>query len=187
MYVWLLTVWHSPSIIDICEIHMAIINVCILIPNYFKARACEENDSFNKETSQAKRLWYTPIFLQISHNIFLLQYLNIYVYKQKNINGIFEWDIITLVTRNIFSICIRCIWFNETYIIPNFYRNTLLCDRAIGLILSYHKWDLIWSFIFVCSIISEHDFISDFVLVFNCFIIFKYIIFINFRVLLLTY
>ena len=88
---------------------------------------------------------------------------------------------------HIFNIHIICIWFNTTYIIPNFYCTTLLCDRAIDPTLRYHKWDLIWSFIFVCSIISEHEFISDFVLVFNSFIIFTYIIFINFRLILLTY
>ena len=88
---------------------------------------------------------------------------------------------------NIFNICIICIWFNANYIIPNFYRTTLLCDRSIGPTLCYYKCDIIWSFIFVCSIISEHDFISDFVLVFNSFIIFKYIISIYFRLLSLTY
>ena len=88
---------------------------------------------------------------------------------------------------NIFNICIRCIWFNETYIIPNFYRTTLLCDRSIVPTLCYHKCYHIWIFIFVCSIISEHDFISDFALVVNSFIIFTYIIFINFRLILLTY
>ena len=93
----------------------------------------------------------------------------------------------TFFNVNIFNVCIRCIWFNATYILPNFYCTTLSCDCAIGSTLRYQKWALIWSFIFVCSIISENDFISDFVVAVNSFIIFTHIIFINFLLLSLTY
>ena len=84
---------------------------------------------------------------------------------------------------NIFNICMRYIWFNATFILTNFYRTTLLYDRVIGTTLCYQKWALIWSFISVCSIINEHEFISDLVVAVKFFIIFTYIIFINFWLL----
>ena len=53
--------------------------------------------------------------------------------------------------------------------------------------LRYHKWPVIWCFVFVYRIISEHDFISDFIVVVNSFIIFADIIFINLSLIYLTY
>ena len=71
---------------------------------------------------------------------------------------------------DIFNVFIRCIWFNATYIMPRIYCTTLLYERVIGPTLCYQEWALIWSFIFACSIISEHDFISNFVVVVNSLI-----------------
>ena len=78
-------------------------------------------------------------------------------------------------------------WFNVTYIIPNFYRTTLKRDHAIGPKLRDQKWELIWSFIFVYRMIINHAFIYDLIVVFNSLIIFAYIIFINLRHIYLTY
>ena len=70
---------------------------------------------------------------------------------------------------------------------PNDYPTVLYCDHAIDPTPRYHKWDITWSFMFVCSVINEHDFISDFIVVLNWFSIFEDIIFINLRLLSLTY
>ena len=56
---------------------------------------------------------------------------------------------------------------------------TLQCDREIGPTLGYNKWANIWRLIFVCSMIIEHDLISDLIFVVNYFTIFADIIFIN--------
>ena len=88
---------------------------------------------------------------------------------------------------NIFNICIIFIWFNATYIIPNFYCTILYYDCAIGPTLHSHKLYLIRRFIFLCSVIIEHDFISDFTFVVDSFYIFTDIIFINLRLIFLTY
>ena len=50
-----------------------------------------------------------------------------------------------------------------------------------------HKWSLIWRFVFVCSVISEYDFISDIIGVVNLVYIFADIVFINLSLLSLTY
>ena len=70
---------------------------------------------------------------------------------------------------------------------PNFYFTTLQCDRAIVPTLGYNKWTIIWCFVSVCRLISEHEFISDFVVVVKYFTIFVDIIFIILRLLSLTY
>ena len=88
---------------------------------------------------------------------------------------------------NIFNFCIRCVWIIMTYIKPYFYYTTLLFGCAIGPKLYYQKWALIWSLIYVCGMIIDHEFISNFLVVVNCFIIFTDIIFINLRLLSLTY
>ena len=49
------------------------------------------------------------------------------------------------------------------------------------------KWSLIWCFIFESSTITKREFISDFVVVVNYFIIFVYIIFIDLRLIFLIY
>ena len=54
-------------------------------------------------------------------------------------------------------------------------------------ILYYQKWVLIWRFIFVRSVISKNDFISNFIIVVNSIYIFEYIIFIDLCLLLMTY
>ena len=78
---------------------------------------------------------------------------------------------------NIFNVFIRLICINATYILPKFCRTILQCERSIGPTLIYFKWSLIWSFMFVFSMISEHDFISNLIVVVNPFYIFADIIF----------
>ena len=51
----------------------------------------------------------------------------------------------------------------------------------------YHKWSLIWHFIFVFSAVIEHDCISDFIVVVKLVSIFADIIFIHLRLFSLTY
>ena len=43
------------------------------------------------------------------------------------------------------------------------------------------------SFVFVCSVVSEHDFISDFIVIFNSMFILVGVVSINLRLFLLTY
>ena len=83
----------------------------------------------------------------------------------------------------VLNVCVRFIWLNLTYNIPTFYRATLWCDRAIVPTLCYNKWPIMWCFIFVCIIINNDDFISDFIVVVNAIIIFADIVFINFSAL----
>ena len=52
--------------------------------------------------------------------------------------------------------------------------------------MCYHKWACIWSFIFVCGVLSEHGVTSNFIFVLNSMSILADIIFIN-LLLLLTY
>ena len=66
-----------------------------------------------------------------------------------------------------FNVCIRFIWLNLTYIMPNFCRTILYIYRAVGKTLCYHKCALIWSLLFLCSVVTEHEFISDFIVVVN--------------------
>ena len=56
---------------------------------------------------------------------------------------------IHIFSGNIFNICIRFIWLNATYIIPNSCHTIFYCDRAIDPTLHYHKWSLIWHFVFL--------------------------------------
>ena len=81
---------------------------------------------------------------------------------------------------NIFSICIICLWLNVMCIIPNFFLHANIPT------LIYHKWCLIWSFLFECSVFSEHEFVFNFIVVVNSFYIFADIIFINLCLLSLT-
>ena len=70
---------------------------------------------------------------------------------------------------------------------PNLYQTIFYCECAIGTTPRDHKWAIIWRFIFVCSVVIEHDFISDFIVVVNSFSIFTDIIFINLRLVFLKY
>ena len=69
----------------------------------------------------------------------------------------------------------------------NFCRTIFLLYRAIVKPLCYKKWDPIWRLLFVCSVISKHDFVSDFIVVVNSVPILADIMFINLRLLSLTY
>ena len=66
-------------------------------------------------------------------------------------------------------------WINGTYIIPNFYCTALYYDPFIGPTLCYQKWALKRHFILVCSIIIQHEFISEFLVMVKYFTIFQII------------
>ena len=87
----------------------------------------------------------------------------------------------------IFNFRIRFIWLNATYIMLNLYRTTLYIYRAIGKTLCYHKWDRIQNLIFICSVFSDHDVTTDFIVVVNSMSIFAGVIYIHLRLFLLTY
>ena len=53
--------------------------------------------------------------------------------------------------------------------------------------MRYNKWALKWRFIFLCSVFSENDVFSDFIAIVKYMFIFADIIFINLRLLYLTY
>ena len=122
---------------------------------------CEENDIVMK-TSRPH--FYMDLNIsQCSHVYLIIYRFTIFNIIQKYITG----DKILTIVINIFNVnisngCIICICFNPTYILPNVFRTILQCDRTIGPTLRYYyyKWPVIWSFIFVYRIISEHDFIS---------------------------
>ena len=97
---------------------------------------------------------------------FVLGFKYKYMYIQKYLTGIFECDFVSLVfSNNIFNLFIIYIWFNVTNIIPSFNLTINFCDRTIGSTMRYLIWLFIWPLIFEISIISEHDFISNFIVI----------------------
>ena len=70
---------------------------------------------------------------------------------------------------------------------PNLYWTLLYCDFAICPTPYYHKWALIRRLILVYSVIIEHNFTSNFIVVVNSVSIFADVIFINLRLLFLMY
>ena len=74
-------------------------------------------------------------------------------------------------TLNIF------ILLNPTYIINTLYQTIFYCDRSIGPTPRYHKWAFIWRFIFLRSVIIEHELISNFIVVFNLFLFCGYFLY----------
>ena len=74
-----------------------------------------------------------------------------------------------ILNSNLFNVCIICIWIDDTYILPSFYRTTLSRYCSIGPTLIYQRWANIGCFIFVCKILSNNDFIYNFIVVFNSF------------------
>ena len=70
---------------------------------------------------------------------------------------------------------------------PNFYRTILYIYHAIGKSPHYHKWALICRLIYLLSMVSEPDFISNIIVVFNSVSIFADILFIYLWMLSLTY
>ena len=137
------------------------------------------------ENSISRPLWINVKIYMLIQLYTLLQAL---IYNTEVYNWWSYVDVIIhIFSGNIFNFCIRCIWLNPTCIMPNFYLTTLLCDGAIGSTLCYHKCPVIWRLIFLCSVISEYDLISNFVVMVNSFTIFVDIIYINLRLLLMTY
>ena len=138
-----------------------------------------------KSSLKTPYAWRIRIYVNVSvriqlYNVF--QDLYICMYKKKYITSIFDCDSVTLVfINNILNIFIICIKFNETYIIPNFGRTAMKCDRTIGLTLNHIKWNFIWSFIFESTTIIDHVFISNFIVMvyyFNIFQILSLIIYV---------
>ena len=121
-----------------------------------------------------KKICEQPILInfKVSVRIILYTLCPIFNIIQNYIPG-GHIDIVTHIFRgNIFNVYIRCILLNPEYSMPNLYWTTLECDRDIGPTLCYHKCPIIWSLIFVCGIVSEHEFISNFIVVVNYFILF---------------
>ena len=54
--------------------------------------------------------------------------------------------------------------------------------HAIGKTLCYHKKDIIWRLIFVCTVFSENEFISNFIVIVNSMFILLSVISIGFRI-----
>ena len=120
--------------------------------------------------------------------IWLYTFFQDLIYRKNYITGNSYVDIVILIFWvNIFNVCIRFIWLNAMYIIPNFYCTTLQRDCDIGPTMFYHKWALLWRLIFVWSVVIENDFISNFTAVVNLVSIFTDTIFIYFHLLSMTY
>ena len=112
------------------------------------------------------------VYYIVENNTLLTQHFDRHN-KQNNITGIFRYDVVILFFSNsILNVYIIYIWPNKNYIKPNFYRTTQLCDSAIGSTVHYHKWTFIGHLIFESSIIIEHDFISNFIVMVYYFTIF---------------
>ena len=65
---------------------------------------------------------------------------------------------------------------------------TLFCNFnfEIDKKIYYHKWALIWRFVFLCSVVSEYDIISNFIVVIKSMSILGNFIFIYLRLIFLT-
>ena len=107
--------------------------------------------------------------------------------KYNYIIGDICWHRQTYFWAKSFNLSIRFIWLNVMYIIPDFCCTNSSWDRAIGPTLPYHKWAHIWCFIFLCNVFCENDNISDFIVVVDSMSLFLDVIYINLRLLLLTY
>ena len=144
---------------------------------HLKGAASVKKMTSSWETSYARPLW---INIKISMIIRLYTLFKALIYNTEVYNWWSYYDLIMhIFSGNIFNFCIIFIWLNSMYIMPNLYRTTLCCDRAIGTTLCYDKWPVIWSLIFLCRVISKYDLISNFIVVVNYFTIFADIIFIN--------
>ena len=105
---------------------------------------------------------------------------------------VYNWRLYSDIIRHIFwpkifNFGIQFIWINLTYIIRNLCRTILWCYCAIGKTLRYYKRSFIWRFIFVCSMVSERDSISDFIVIVNSMFILSGGIYIDLRLFSLTY
>ena len=110
------------------------------------------------------------------------------MYKQKYVTGMFECYVFNLFnSHNILNVCIRRIWFNTTYIIPNFHRTTMQYYCDIGKTLRYLKLYFMQGFIFESRIFIDNDFRTNFGVMLLPFTIFADFIFINLHLLSLKY
>ena len=119
----------------------------------------------------------------------LYTFLQALIYITRSVYLVYPYVISSNISfnYNIFSICIRYIWFNTRYITPKLYLATLQYDHAIGPTLHYLKWSFVQGFVFESSIIIEYAFICNFIGVVYSFTIFVDVIFINPILLSLTY
>ena len=137
------------------------------------------------KTSLTRTIWINVKCHRVHPIIFFVPSFNL---RQKYMTGhLYVDSVIHIYWIKIFNFSIQFIWLNATYILLNFYRTKLYIYRAIGKTLCYHKMAFIWRFIFLCSVVSEHDFISAFIVIFNSMFILAGVISINFRLVLLTY
>ena len=145
---------------------------------------CEENDFVMKNFTCTANMTLRQCLHDHPITYFVF---NIY-YNTKVYNWQSYVDIITHIFGvDIFNVCIRFIWLNPTYVIPSFCWTILYIYHANGKIPHYHKWALIWSFVFVCIAVTDNDFISDFIDVVNSVSIFADIIFIDLCLIFLMY
>ena len=91
------------------------------------------------------------------------------------------------IAIHIFQHLISPTFLSYTYIIPICYPTILQYNRAVGPTLCCLKCLVKWSFICESRIIIENDFISEFEVMVYYFIIILGVIFINLRLLSLTY
>ena len=144
---------------------------------------CEENNFFMKNFTCTANM----TLLQCLHDHPITYFVFKLYYNTKLYNWQSYIDIVTHIFGvDIFNVCMRCIWLNTAYVMPNLYRTTFHCDFTIGTTPRYQKWPIILCFIIVCSVISEHDFISNFIVMVNSFSIFTDIVFIDLHLLALT-
>ena len=81
--------------------------------------SCEENDILINRSKGNKDMdiHQCPYVYPITYPFPIFN-----IYKHKHITGNFECEVVRSVFKNnILNVCIRYIWFNKVYIIPNFF------------------------------------------------------------------
>ena len=122
------------------------------------------------------RAWLILINLKVYGFIWLYTLFTNFIIIQKYITSYHMLlSLYIFFTGNIFNNCIRCIFLYLVYNMHNVYWTTLQCNYSIGLTPRYQKWPIVCHFIFLCSVIKEHDFISYFEVVVN-FLLFSQIL-----------
>ena len=122
---------------------------------------------------------------RVSDYILFIQAL---IFKQKYITVLSYVDFVrNIYWIKIFNFIIQFIWLNATYIIRNLGRTIFSIYRAIGKTLCYYKRAFIWRFMLVYSVVSEHYFVYDYIIIVEPIFILLGVIFINLYLFLMTY
>ena len=160
------SVVHSeklPPLLGVCELHTSIINIRRLITYYLKAQFMWRKLHHHEKVHRHVKM----NLLQLTHARLIMYFLQDLIYIHRSI-----WLVIQMLTfscivfsNNILNVYIRCIWFNVTYIIPNFCRTTMLCDRDIIPTMCYLKCPFIWRLIFESRIFIQNYFIFKLIVV----------------------